>query len=79
MNEAQWTEYAKKRLIGKRIVNISYMTEREMEDLGWSKRPLYLQLDDGSVISPQMDDEANDGGALYYYKNKNNQTTLPVL
>ena len=79
MTESQWTQYAEKRLIGKRIVSVFYMSEKEMEELGWSKRPLYLKLDDGSIISPQMDDEGNDGGALYYYKSKDNETTLPVL
>tara|TARA_R100001082_G_C4336214_1_gene147908 strand:+ start:622 stop:861 length:240 start_codon:yes stop_codon:yes gene_type:complete len=79
MTEEQWTEYAEKRLIGKRIVDVFYMSEKEMEELGWSKRPLYLKLNDGSIISPQRDDEGNDGGALYYFENKDNETTLPVL
>ena len=79
MTEEQWIEYAEKRLMGKRIVGVFYMSEKEMEELGWSKRPLCLKLNDGSIISPQMDDEGNDGGALYYFKKTDDETTLPVL
>ena len=47
----------------------------------WGNRPICLQLDDGSWIYPQMDDEGNDGGALYYHdaKDQEKNTVLPVI
>ena len=61
----KWTEFAKKRLVGKKIVSVEYMSSKEIENIGWYKRPICLGLDDGTWIYPQMDDEGNDGGALY--------------
>jgi len=53
-------------LTGKTIASVRYITEQECNGLGWHKRPLLIRFTDGSYIIPQMDDEGNDGGAMYY-------------
>jgi hypothetical protein len=53
-------------LTGKTIASVRYMSEQECNRLGWHKRPILIRFTDGSYIIPQMDDEGNDGGAMYY-------------
>ena len=60
-----WTEYAAKRLVGKTITKVGYLTSKECEeDFGWYKRPITFTLDTGEIVIAQMDDEGNDGGVL---------------
>ena len=56
-------------LVAKRITSVRYMTQEEADALMWSKRPLIITLSDGSMIVPQMDDEGNNGGALWVVQN----------
>jgi hypothetical protein len=42
------------------------MTEQECKGMGWYKRPLVIRFTDGSFLLSQKDDEGNDGGAMYY-------------
>lgn len=53
-------------LVGKKIESVRYMTEQEREGMGWYKRPLVIRFTDGSFLLSQKDDEGNDGGAMYY-------------
>lgn len=53
-------------LTGKTIASVRYMTEQECKRLMWHSRPILIRFTDGSYIIPQMDDEGNDGGAIYY-------------
>ena len=64
MNESEWTTAARKALVGKRITDVRWMTDEETEKNGWCRRPIMVIFSDGHWISPQMDDEGNDGGAL---------------
>ena len=57
-------------LVGKSIVSIRYMNDREMEMFGWYKRPVIILLNDGTFVVPQSDDEGNDGGAIALIKGK---------
>ena len=60
-----WTEYAAKRLVGRTITKVAYLTSKECEeDFGWYKRPITFTLDNGKIVIAQMDDEGNDGGVL---------------
>ena len=59
-----WTDKFKF-LIGCKIIKVDYMTNEECIDLGWYKRPIQIHLDNGAILSPQADDEGNDGGALF--------------
>ena len=75
-NETEhWNNEAKKTLLGKRIVDVRYLTDAEMEVLGWTKRPVYFKLDDGTFCFISMDDEGNNGGSLFV----NTEDCLPTL
>jgi len=72
-----WTDIAKEVLLGRKIVDVRYMTDDEAEDLGWSYRPVVFHLDDGNLIFASCDAEGNDGGALF--TNNKEHSVLPVL
>lgn len=57
-------------LVGKSIVSIRYMNDREMGMFGWDNRPIIILLNDGTFVIPQRDDEGNDGGAIALVNNK---------
>lgn len=75
--DARWNGIARALLVGRRIVEVGYMTRPEAEGLGWSKRPVVLILDDGTQVYPSMDDEGNDGGSLF--TSSHDHPVLPVL
>ena len=56
-----------KALVGKKIAKARYMSSEETKESGWSKSPLLIELDDGTVIIPLQDDEQNEGGSLEFY------------
>jgi hypothetical protein len=61
-----WTLKAKEVLEGKTITGVRYLNDKEMEMMGWYKRPLCFQLNDGTTCMLSCDDEGNDGGVLFY-------------
>lgn len=74
-----WEEIAQDSLVGKKIVEVRYMTEKEKDSWGWYGRPVCILLDDGTWITPMKDDEGNDGGAIAITAVKEeNDTVLPV-
>lgn len=75
--EQYWTSLAAQQLLGKKIVKVRYLSQKEASDMGWGSRPVVIQLDDGNIIYPSRDDEGNDGGALFTNDKKN--SVLPVL
>ena len=77
--EKTWTSYAKARLVGKKIKSVRYLTPLEQNSMEWFNRPLVIQLDDGSLIFPSMDDEGNDGGALFGQSKDGKEWTFPVI
>ena len=72
--ERTWTDAASKLLKGKKITEVRYLSKKEARDLGWNRRSIVLQLNDGTVIYPSRDDEGNDGGALFTTNNE-----LPII
>ena len=72
-----WVGVAKAQLLGRKIVEVRYLTNEEAEGLGWSRKSVVMVLDDGNIIWPSMDDEGNDAGALFTTNAEN--PTLPVL
>tara|TARA_R110002153_G_scaffold238384_1_gene392714 strand:+ start:357 stop:620 length:264 start_codon:yes stop_codon:yes gene_type:complete len=62
--EEHWTEKITKHLVGRTIKKIEYISIDEMETNLWYKRPISILLDNGHWITPIMDDEGNDGGAI---------------
>ena len=75
--DMKWNAVARALLVGRRIVEVGYMTREEADGLGWSRRPVVLTLDDGTTIYPSSDDEGNDGGSLFTSDKGN--PVLPVL
>ena len=75
-----WIKKAESVLLNRKIVNVRYMDDDEMELVGFtSHRPLVLQLDDKTIFYPSRDDEGNDGGAIHYQKENDDQSILPVF
>jgi hypothetical protein len=50
-----------------------------MELMGWYKRPICFELDNGTLCIPSMDDEGNDGGSLFYQEKGKELDVLPVI
>ena len=57
-------ELLKKKLEGKRIKEVRYLTDEEANNIGWEYKPLVIILQDGNYLFPMSDDEGNDAGAL---------------
>lgn len=72
-----WEDVAKKLLLHKRIVNVRYMTEEEMGQMGWYERTVAFQTQDGLWFFPSRDDEGNGGGSLFTSDDK--ESCLPVI
>lgn len=70
----EWTKRIKEKLVGRKIVDVKYMSKQDMDTLGWDDRAVLLVLDDGNVIWPSRDDEGNGAGALF-----TNDEDLPVI
>tara|TARA_R100000742_G_C4276938_1_gene98375 strand:- start:1863 stop:2117 length:255 start_codon:yes stop_codon:yes gene_type:complete len=62
--EKYWTNKISKNLIGRKITNVEYIDDKEMEDNMWYKKPIAICLDNKYWLIPMMDDEGNDGGAI---------------
>lgn len=77
--EKHWNDLAKKQLVGKTIASVRYMTQKEADNMGWDSRPLAIFFTDGSYVFPSMDDEGNDGGALFGTTKDGEDMTFPVL
>jgi hypothetical protein len=71
----EWTKKAQDVLKGKTIVEVRYLNDKEMENMGWYKRPICFFLNDGTSCILSQDDEGNDGGVLFYGSNG----VLPTL
>lgn len=74
--DAHWTKIAQKQLVGRKIRSVRYMTNEERDQLGWFRRPVIIELDNGHLIWPSADDEGNDGGAIFTTDER--QPILPV-
>jgi hypothetical protein len=75
--EKRWTAIASKQFLGRKIVAVRYLSEKEVEEIGWSCQSIVLQLDDGNLIYPSCDDEGNNGGALF--TTDANDPVIPVI
>lgn len=75
----QWEAYATKHLLGKTIKKVRYMEDVEQEALGFFRKALVLELDDGTLLFPAADDEGNDAGALFGMSGDDEQLTFPVI
>lgn len=60
----EWWAGKLSRLVGKKISQITYMSDTDMERNGWGACGVVIIFDDGTSIIPMMDDEGNGPGAL---------------
>ena len=75
MKKNYWQDLVNKHLVGKKIVKVEWLSPKETERVhGWDQQPCEIYLDDGTVLSPSMDDEGNDAGAIF-----TNLKELPCL
>tara|TARA_R100001126_G_scaffold76405_1_gene45290 strand:- start:235 stop:507 length:273 start_codon:yes stop_codon:yes gene_type:complete len=75
--EKAWTKKCEKFLLGQKIVKVEYMSKQDAKDMGWDSRPIQILLENGTWLTPQQDDEGNDGGSIG--TNNQNLTIIPVL
>lgn len=75
--KTRWANDAAKLLVGRKIVAVRYMTEAEVEELGWYGSAVVVILDNGLALFPSSDDEGNDAGALFTTDEK--LSTIPVI
>lgn len=61
----EWGADAHKHLAGKKIAEVRYMTDDEIEWFGWDRAAVVIVLDSGEMLSPMRDDEGNGPGALF--------------
>tara|TARA_Y100000401_G_scaffold90390_1_gene75987 strand:- start:285 stop:545 length:261 start_codon:yes stop_codon:yes gene_type:complete len=75
--EKYWTDKVAKNLVGRTITKVEYIGDDEMEDNMWYKKPIAIQLDNKEWLVPVMDDEGNDGGAIF--TSFKELQTIPVI
>ncbi len=75
--EPYWTKVAKDVLEGRTIKKVRYLTEKEMESLGWYSRCVVMILDNGTIVYPSADDKGNEAGVLF--TTNEDEPTLPVI
>jgi len=76
-NENSWEKRIAKSLVGRKIVDIRYLSAEEADSCGFYNQPICLFLDNGEWIMPMRDDEGNDGGAMATSYKK--LSTIPVM
>jgi len=73
----KWQDKAEKMLIGKKIIEVRWMTDKEAKAAYWDSKPICMLLDSGDWIYPSQDDEGNNGGALFTTSKV--ESCLPVM
>lgn len=75
--EDHWAKIASGLLLGKKITRVRYVSPKEADDMGWTSRPVAFMLETGVWVFASMDDEGNDGGAMF--TSHPDTSVLPVL
>jgi len=75
--EDHWTHEASDLLLVKKITRVRYVSPKEADDMGWTHRPVAFMLETGVWVFASMDDEGNDGGAMF--TSHPDTSVLPVL
>jgi len=70
-----WNKNAEKILLGQKIVRVEYMSKEDAEEMDWCSRPIQILLSNGIWLTPQQDDEGNDGGSI----STNTNHIIPTL
>jgi len=78
-SKKRWAKEADKHLLGRKIIGTRYMSNKEVEQLGWYSAALVIMLDNDTVIYPSQDDEGNNAGAIFGNTKDGKEITLPVI
>jgi hypothetical protein len=57
-------------IAGVKIKDVRPLTTKEMEREGWDKPCMVIELENGVLLYPSMDEEGNGPGALFGYDTK---------
>lgn len=66
-------------LSGKTIKEVRWFCEKETEYRMWHNRPIVIEFEDGSILVPFSDEEGNDGGAMWYADDSNNDFVEMII
>ncbi len=72
-----WQKKIETHLLGKSIIKVEYMSEKDANDFGWTNRPIQFLLNNGVWLTITSDDEGNDGGAIH--TNIKQLSIIPVI
>jgi hypothetical protein len=75
--KAEWGARAAEHLVGRRVVQVRYMTDKECEAMDWDEAALVIVFDDNSFIAAMRDDEGNGAGA--YFTSWDDLDAIPVI
>lgn len=75
--DQRWTKRVTDLLLNKTIVEVAFMSDKEMRDHGWSSRAVMFRLSTGEWIYPSRDDEGNGPGSLFTTHKQ--LSTIPAL
>ena len=75
-----WNYKANQLLLGRKIVEVEYMSPEETDQWYWHNAPVLFELDNGFWVAPQSDDEGNNGGVLSLHNDELDiLEVLPVM
>ena len=74
-----WEESISKQLVGRKIVEVRWMTKEEADESYWDYQPVLLILDDGTALCPMSDCEGNEAGAIACIGDNVEVETIPVM
>lgn len=58
-------ELANKLLVGKKIKQIRYASQEELEDMMWDGDLVIFEMEDGTLFYPSSDEEGNGPGTIF--------------
>lgn len=76
-NIARWNRIATELLIGQKVKRVCYLSDDEIEHMGWDARSVGIEFESGLVVWISQDDEGNGPGSLFTSDDK--VPVLPVL
>lgn len=70
--------HANDKLLGRKIISVRYLTEVEAQAFQWNHSCVVIELDDGAMIFPSVDNDGSEAGALHYNKN-GHLDVIPII
>ncbi len=63
-----WIDRARELIVGRKIVDVRWLSDAEMRANAWSTTCPVVILDDGTHLIPAADDEGNQAGVIHVCK-----------